>query len=780
MDTASLQGTPRPYLPPLLFVALFFWFGIIIAIKMAPTFGENICLVLAFCGLLLLTIVLLLVYLGFRASMSWICIGFLLGLTAGFSVSIIDMKNQGMVSFQEETAYTFVMLEDVKEADYGYSSLAKTILPNGNQIKVRIYFSMDDVDLGYGDIVTSDTKLKVLSETNFDYNWEQGIAATATIHEFEIHERSDLFASLSGFRANALSLLKHYDSDGASFLKAILFGERKELYLSQLYDHIKVVGLAHMAAVSGAHLVIVTSCITALLLRLRIPRKAIIPTQLAFIGFYLICVGLPISALRAACMSCVSLTSFFAKRSSVSINALALCVLVLLMIDVHAAFSLSFILSVGSTLGIVIFVPLIKKWCHHILGHRLAFVTDPLSLTLSSQVTTLPVAAAYFSYISLVSPLANIIAAPLFVVFCAGGLFVVLVSLAVPILGELLLGFMVGASDLFCALIQLLAAIPYAALPWSISTVEALLAVSAASFFLYRIWPLPRKRISRKNVVAATLCSIALLAVFFGFSRSSGDEIIMLDVGQGDSFVVRSQGATMLIDTGNQDKLLLSALGSYGIYHLDAVLITHADDDHYGSLESLKGIVQVDRVFVASDALWCGCASCDMLISDACNLVGPENIVGLCAEDKIGIGNFTFEVIWPGEFLDEGGNADSLTGLLTSDINSDGIPEWTALFCGDLEHEQLHTLFEQEALGDIDIYKVGHHGSKAALDDETAHMLNPEIALISAGVNNRYGHPSQEILDLLKELDCAVFRTDESGSVMCKVYQDKLDVTTLR
>ena len=92
---------------------------------------------------------------------------------------------------------------------------------------------------------------------------------------------------------------------------------------------------------------------------------------------------------------------------------------------------------------------------------------------------------------------------------------------------------------------------------------------------------------------------------------------------------MRSKGKAILIDTGNQDNMLREALARQRIAHLDAIVITHPDDDHMGSLTSLRGAVQTDRVLVANDALTCACASCGTLRNNACQLVGERNIAGL-------------------------------------------------------------------------------------------------------------------------------------------------------
>lgn len=262
--------------------------------------------------------------------------------------------------------------------------------------------------------------------------------------------------------------------------------------------------------------------------------------------------------------------------------------------------------------------------------------------------------------------------------------------------------------------------------------------------------------------------------------RLAGTQIVMLDVGQGDAFLLRSQGASVLIDTGNQDQLLREALARQGIAKLDAVLISHADDDHCGSLDALASVVEVNRVCVAAGALECPCESCAQLRQSAQAAASGGEVVGLEVGDALAVGCLTLQVIWPHEFAEEGGNADSLTLLASADIDADGSADVTALFCGDAEVEQLAMMLDEKAVGEVDVLKVGHHGSKAALSAEVAEALSPALALVSVGEGNRYGHPADVTLQLLEEAGATVLRTDVAGDVSCKLTASGVRVSTLR
>ena len=254
----------------------------------------------------------------------------------------------------------------------------------------------------------------------------------------------------------------------------------------------------------------------------------------------------------------------------------------------------------------------------------------------------------------------------------------------------------------------------------------------------------------------------------------------MLDVGQGDAFLVKSEGATMLIDTGNQPKKLYAGLARHGVQHLDAVVISHADDDHCGCLADLRGVVDVEEVYVARGMDELGTGKSQGLIKDAESVAREDEVKELSTGDSISLGAVSFTVLSPSALEDEGGNEDSLCLIGESDLNRDGKTEWRMLFAGDAETNVLDNLANKSALNDIDILKVSHHGSKGSLDDKVLSVMKPEIALISVGERNRYGHPAPNTLDLLAESDVQVFRSDTQGDVVCSLTMENIAVTAMK
>lgn len=154
---------------------------------------------------------------------------------------------------------------------------------------------------------------------------------------------------------------------------------------------------------------------------------------------------------------------------------------------------------------------------------------------------------------------------------------------------------------------------------------------------------------------------------------------------------------------------------------------------------------------------------------------GP--LAGLNCGDSFQVGAFSVRVVWPAELEDEGGNADSVCLVVE---HGAGDEVYRALLVGDAESEQLAEIMEREGLEDVDIYKVGHHGSKAAITPEQAAALNPAVALISVGEGNDYGHPAPSTVDALEAAGAKVFRTDLAGIVCCNFRNGRVEVDTMR
>ena len=766
----------RPSLPCLLAVALSMWCAAAVAYSLGQSCaGEGLALVALASGALVLVLVMVLWKHGAHLVLGALT-GIALGCCCGCAHAASLHADMEKAKSEPAGTWLFTLEEDASLSAYGSQGFARAVSPSGDSLLVRVLFN-DDAERLYGDTFTARASLSFPEGTQASYCWQHGAPAVAHIGDVRPVEREGAVKALLALRYAAICALSKVGGDEASVLQALVCGARTSLAQSTLYGDFKAAGLAHMVAVSGAHLVIVSG-FTALVLRtLRAPKPLAVVLQAAFVFLYLVFSAVPVSAVRAAVMSVVGMASYAAQRRPAPLNALAVCIMALIVASPEASVSVSFALSAGSTLGIVLLSGLVSSWLEGGALPLPRFVRDALALTLASSVATMPASAALFTQASLVAPVSNVVCAPLFAVVCTGGLVAALGSLAVPAAAPFLMAAAGTFAHVLNGIVRTCASAPFACVPVNAPVVPMIALSVTATGALWWFWPQVR---TAALAAIGGVCAAVFAVWALGAPYAAGSEIVMLDVGQGDALLVRSEGHAVLIDTGNRSQLLREALARHGVWRLDAVVVTHADDDHCGSLASLRGVVGLDSALVVADALECPCASCEKLRESIEVVAGRDGAVGLKVGDTVRCGAISLRVVWPYKFTCEGGNADSLCLLASYDPEADGIANWTAFFCGDAEAAQIHAIEDAGLATNVDIYKVGHHGSRAALDAACARALSPSIALLSVGANNRYGHPAPETIACLESAGAEVFRTDEQGDVSCKLEPDRLRVTTLR
>lgn len=773
LDESCPQGSAkRPSMSPLTILALALWGACAGSYTLGFRCAREFLVPVIVVACVFFALAIFAFMRGVPSTLAVLVLGLVIGCALGFSATLSYEAKANQAIASPVQKWVFTAEEDARQGDFGATVRAVAYsVSSGEEHAVSVTLPKGESGIFYGDSFSATCALSQPRETSAERFYLQGIDAVSSP---EAIERLDNLRSVGDVLANVRkSVIALFDGQGdvGALCQALVCGYREQLRESDLYAACKTVGVAHLVAVSGAHLSITCGMIASVLQVVRTPRRFSLAIQLAVLSIYLVLTGMPISALRAAAMAVVGMTSFLARRRRATLSALGACIVVIIAISPQSSVSISFFLSAMSTLGIIALMPLISSWLSAVpIVRRIA---EPLALTLAAMVATTPFSAAFFSQLPLVSPVANLVVAPLFTLALTVSLVSSVASLAAPVVAPLALPFAKGTAFLLAQTITIFAEIPFACVPVSLSVSWGLALSIAGPLLLWILWPQLTGETIFAMGSAACACAIALV-VIVPFFRPS--EVVMLDVAQGDAFLVRSKGSAVLIDTGNHDTLLKEALAKQGIFHLDAVIISHADDDHCGSLQALDGVVAIDSVLVAQDAVSCDCESCEGLIKSASSVVGSDNVMPLVVGDTVTCGEFSLKVIWPHKFNDEGGNADSLC-LLASLATGGGT--WTALFCGDAESDQLKEMIDEGALGDIDIYKVGHHGSKAALTESVVNIIRPEVSLVSVGEGNRYGHPAAQTLSLLDNVGSHVFRTDEMGDVSCEFSNDGIRVTAL-
>lgn len=763
----------RPNVPPLLLFALSLWLSTGCTLQLASSeylsadaFSLSAACLCSLCVLALL--------IRSRRVFPWMP---LLGVFIGafLALSSLALQEMQLETLQGDSGpWHFEAVSDAQSGMYASSCLAKVKIPSGGSAVVSLRLSKG-AEVRYGDCFAANASFSKPSGSAKSYCLREGAIAQARIYSVVEEEPHPVRGLALGVRNRAIEIFSDRQTQESALIAALACGWRESLD-DETYGCFKVSGLAHLVAVSGAHLSFVVAFFSLLLRALKAPHALSSVLLLVLLLFYLLFTGAPVSAIRAAVMVFAALFAPFAKRRPDSCSSLMFCIVLFLCVDPSLSLSVSFALSALSTFGIVLLSPLISAWLKILFGTHVRFVREALALTLSSNVLSLPLCAALFSQISLISPLSNCLAAPLFAPLCVGSLMAAMFCvLAVPF-SEIFLSLIEAGGRLFLCMVHAVASIPHAAAPASLPIPCALLLSACLVGALWLFWP----RLSRASMIAmllvgALLCGVAAIFLPRLFPLS----LVMLDVGQGDAILLVDGKKRLLVDTGPSDAALLECLGACGIGSLDALLITHHDEDHCGAVAGLSSAVEVNEVILAEDALSCSCESCAQMRHNLELLVGEEAIEPLGQGDQLQMGRFSLTCVWPQLYRDEGGNADSLCLLVEADCNQDGQAEWSVLLAGDAESEQLQQMIDEGFLPAVDILKVGHHGSKKALSAEVLQCLDPQVALISVGAQNRYGHPADETLEALQVQDCRILRSDEQGTILLGFTDDHIGVQFL-
>lgn len=233
-------------------------------------------------------------------------------------------------------------------------------------------------------------------------------------------------------------------------------------------------------------------------------------------------------------------------------------------------------------------------------------------------------------------------------------------------------------------------------------------------------------------------------------------EVHFLDVGQGDATLLKCGESVMLIDTGTDDKgtAIQNYLKKQGVTKLDYLILTHPDADHIGSSDVIITKFEIDNVFMSDFT------KDNKTYNQMIEALEYKNYKWETPElgNDYALGDATFKMIGPvGTYNDP--NNSSLSIIVEHGNN-------TFLFTGDAEEEAENDLVNGEYLKDVDVYHVGHHGSRSSSSSAFMDVILPEYAVISCGEDNSYGHPHAQTLNAFRSMGVSVYRTDEQGVIV--------------
>lgn len=634
---------------------------------------------------------------------------------------------------------------------------------------------------------------------------------------YEYYSGNGVFADVSALRVTiiqdtksgpgqAFFLLKQrlrqsirslYPEDKAGVLTAMLLGD-KDLLPEEIEALYRQNGISHILAISGLHISMLCMGLFRVLRKLTVPLRLSAVTAVLFLGFYVIFTGASTSSVRAAIMCLVTFGAILLRRSYDLLSSLSFAAIAVTAIWPAEVDSAGFLLSFGAVLGIALAQEaeyVVQQeydgkrpwWCVMLYGGMI-------------QCMTLPISLWFFYELSPYGIFLNLLVIPLVSLIIGGGLISAVLGLWWPVPAKLPVGGTYLLLEFYEWLCEVTQKLPFSFVllgqpaVWQLVVYYGLLAGVLWCFFRN----VAGEKISgsatsessvtavqKKEVILAAglICTIGIL--FFPSNRNT--ELLFMDVSQGDGALITTPNGTVILsDCGSSDVLQLTeyrlspVLKYNGILLVDMAVVSHLDADHISGIRELLRAMPVYEGEVAFATGYAGAVGVKELVLPK---VSEKSEAYLELEALASSKNVNVRYIEAGEMLyrekeflmeclhpyhaKESDNDTSLVFLLQT-------PKLVAWLTGDAgiapEAEIISHLgaVNMSALrnGKLVLLKVGHHGSKTSSSREFIEYVQPDVAVISCGYQNSYGHPHTEVVNRLAASGAEVFRTDLHGAVL--------------
>lgn len=505
-------------------------------------------------------------------------------------------------------------------------------------------------------------------------------------------------------------------------------------------------GLNHLLSVSGTHMALLSGLLLVLLKRLPSTLQKIL--IISILSLYAVFCGLKPPSLRAVLMSSIVL---FGGSGVEKGRLLGLAGIFLLLYKPLWILDLGFQLSFGASLGLVFLFPKIKTRLETIFPDIIA---EGFSVTIAVQLMTLPLLIDSFNQVSVISLISNILFLPIL------ELAAIFAVLGVAFFYIFNVQSIIGLSGFFIEQIliqaEFLGKLPFSTIAiarfpsWSYVIYYALLVLWVDIAYIKNLDN--RERRLAIKVLSSILFCIFLWTNFWPRSFTA----YFLDVGQGDcAVIITPWRRVIVVDTGglkNFDTgmhIVTPFLRSLGKKSIDYLLLSHYDTDHVGGLKGLLRNVKVGTIIMPNEKI----TESSRPFYELCINSDAEKIVASKGM-RFTIDGADIDIIDAGDYNTQGNEASTVARV--------SYQGRSFLFTGDMDEKR-----EEEItyIHKTDVLKVAHHGSKSSSTENFLACVQPQIAVISVGAYNRYGHPHETVLERLQNIGAKVLRTDKSGCV---------------
>lgn len=544
-------------------------------------------------------------------------------------------------------------------------------------------------------------------------------------------------------------------AENKNLLIAMILGDMEDLSEELKTDFLNS-NLYHILSVSGGQVSNIIIGITILFRLLKIHKKIMDILCVVILIEFMFLTGLTPSIIRACIMCIISLISGLIIRRYDIANSLGISLLIILINNPFAINSLSVLLSYFGFLGIIVLGSFTIKEVNKVIKNNiLRYILNIVISSVAAQIFIFPIILYIFGTISLTFIFSNLLIIPLSTVITIIGLFIMICPLQI-------FGFVEPLIELTINIVGFFSNIGISKIYCIIPNIKEIITYYVMSLYLYymlrRDYIYKIKHFFRKYKKILVLILLLCIGISFIYKNIPKDLYInFIDVGQGDSTLITTQfNKKILIDGGGSEfsstfdvgeKTLLPYLLKKKIHKLDYVIISHFDSDHVGGILTILEELNVKQVLIPKQVEYSENYNKFLDIIKKRNIkvkiVGEGNTINI---DK----NTYLDILWPEEkqITDNVLNNNSLIVRLC-------YKNFKMLFTGDIEEiaeQKLLQKYENTEKLTANILKVAHHGSKSSSIAEFLEKVNPQIAVIGVGKNNKFGHPNAGVLDRLSML----------------------------